>query len=25
MYKDNTEPATPEIAPKIKYRVPISL
>jgi len=25
MYKDKAVPATPEIAPKIKYKVPISL
>jgi len=25
MYKDSAVPATPEIAPKIKYKVPISL
>jgi len=25
MYKDKAVPATPEIAPNIKYKVPISL
>jgi len=25
MYRDNAVPATPDIAPKIKYKVPISL
>jgi len=25
MYKDSAVPATPEIAPKIRYKVPISL